>query len=95
MAKILKKKSDTLSKREVADPLAQFAAARMMGQGLAGLGFTGKGRSGVPRSMINGYLGQPFDMLVRRFQREGLAKQQAVAAALRIIYAQNLAGKKL
>ncbi len=94
MGKVLRPVEDVSKARTVADPLAQFAAAGMIGQGLAGLGLRGPGRTGVSQQMINGYTG-PFGALVRTLQSRGMRKKQAVAAALRIIYAQNLAGKKL
>lgn len=84
--------------RRVPSPLAQFAAAGMIKQGLGGLGFMGKmGQSGVgvPRSMIAGSLAGPYDVLMTKLKRKGLTHAQARAAALRLIYAQNLAGKMI
>ncbi len=89
-------KSLVSKRRNVPSPLAQIAAAGMIKQGLSGLGFAGSGGAGgVPRSMIAGGLAGPYDVLVTRLKRKGLAHDQAKAAALRIIYAQNLAGRMI
>ena len=94
MGKVLRR-VEPVEKREVADPLAQFAAAGMIRQGLSGLGFANVPGGGVPTSMLRGNPLSVVQSLTRLFQRRGLARDKAVAAALRLVYAQNLAGKKL
>ncbi len=95
----MRKRLERVSKaRKVADPLYQMAGAGLAAEGLSGLGIAKKGpasKYGVMNPYAGGVGVPTLNTLIKRYMQFGMSRREARMAALKFIYAQNMAGKRV
>ena len=96
----MRKRLELVSKaRKVADPLYQMSAAGLAAEGLSGLGIARNGpagKFGVMNTHAGYSAGFPsLNVLMKRYMSMGMSQREARIAALKFIYAQNMAGKRI